>query len=373
MLLNLSFVFEHPLILLAVTGGIILLKAVTVAGIVKIMKYPLRIGVLAGLGIAQIGEFSFVLAQAGMGYKIIDASFYNAFLASSIFTMFLTPFLLQLAPFIAGGAGKLEPVKSSNGKQLKLKDHVIIVGFGLNGKNLARVLKETGINYVVLELNPDTVKAESEKGENILFGDSTREEVLHKAQIKDAKVIVFAISDPLSSRHGLQLAKKMNPDIHTIIRTRFITEIDGLMQLQADEVIPEEFETSLQIFAKVLEKYHIPLNVIMKQVSLLRGESYSLMRKDSSDLQSFVHLDEILAAGLTETFYITEENQFAGKTLAETNLRALTDATIIAIVRGAETISNPSGREKIMANDTIVIKGTHQAVDKAFAYLDSKD
>jgi monovalent cation:H+ antiporter-2, CPA2 family len=374
MLLNLSFVISYPLMLLTITVGLILLKALIIAVIVKMMKYPLRIAVLCGLGLAQIGEFSFILAQAGLNYNLIEASFYNAFLASSIFTMFLTPFMLQLAPYIAGGAGNLEHVKTGlKSKQVKLKDHVIIVGFGLNGKNLARVLKETGINYAVLDLNPDTVKAESEKGENIFFGDSTKEEVLNTAQIKDAKVIVFAISDPLSSRRGLQLAKKMNPNIYTIVRTRFITEIDDLMHLEADEVIPEEFETSLQIFAKVLEKFHIPLNVIMKQVSLLRGESYSLMRKDTSDIQSFVHLNEILAAGLTDTFYVSEENKYSGKTLAQINLRAATDATIIAVVRGNKTISNPSGKEMIYANDTLVITGTHQSVDKAFEFLDAKD
>jgi CPA2 family monovalent cation:H+ antiporter-2 len=374
MLLDLRFVVSYPLTLLLITFGLIILKTGVITVIVKLMKYPLRIAILCGLALAQIGEFSFVLAHAGLDYHLLKASFYNTFLASSIFTMFLTPFMLQLAPLIAGSAGKLEVTKTaSTGKLNKLKDHVIIVGFGLNGKNLARVLKETGINYVVLELNPDTVKTESEKGENILFGDSTKEEVLHKARVHDAKVIVFAISDPYSSRRGLQLAKKMNPNIYTIIRTRFIAEIDDLMQFEADEVIPEEFETSLQIFAKVLEKFHIPLNVIMKQVSLLRGESYSLMRKDTADIQSFVHLNEILAAGLTDTFYVSEGNKYSGKTLAEINLRAATDATIIAIVRGNNTISNPSGREVILANDTIVITGTHRSVDKAFEYLDAKN
>jgi CPA2 family monovalent cation:H+ antiporter-2 len=107
----------------------------------------------------------------------------------------------------------------------------------------------------------------------------------------------------------------------------------------------------------------------MQQVALLRGESYSMLRQESLSTHSMVHLNEILAAGLTDTYYVDESNIFAGKTLAEINLRAETDATIIAIVRNGKTISNPSGKEKLLVNDTIVITGTHQSVDKTFEYL----
>ncbi|MFO7445480.1 MAG: cation:proton antiporter [Ignavibacteriaceae bacterium] len=372
LLLNIPFVINYPVTLAGITLGIILVKSSIIIIIVKYMRYPLRVAILTGLALAQIGEFSFILSQAGLRYNLIDADFYNAFLASSIFTMFLTPFLLQLAPHIAGRAGKMEPVKLliDPEKRKRLKHHVIIVGFGLNGRNVARVLKETGISYIVIELNPETVKEESAKGENIIFGDITQEEILHHTMIEFANVIVFAISDSLATRRGLQVAKKLNPKIYAIVRTRYTNELDDLMKLGANDVIPEEFETSLQIFAKVLEKYHIPLNVIMKQVALLRGESYSLMIKEDVNVHSFVHLDEILAAGLTETFYITEDNIHAGKTLAQINLRAITDATIIALVRTGKNIYNPSGREVIKPHDTLVITGTHQSVDKAFEYLD---
>jgi CPA2 family monovalent cation:H+ antiporter-2 len=164
----------------------------------------------------------------------------------------------------------------------------------------------------------------------------------------------------------------MNPDIYAIVRTRYTSEIESLIALGADEVIPEEFETSLQIFSKVLRKFHIPLNVIMKQVSILRGESYSIMVKEESSAHVLINLNEILAAGLTDTFFIDDENAFIGKTLSEINLRAKTSATIIAIVRDGETITNPSGNEILNLHDTLVITGTHQAVDAAFAYLSGK-
>ncbi|MFZ0454803.1 MAG: cation:proton antiporter, partial [Ignavibacteriaceae bacterium] len=152
LLLNIHFLITYPLILIGIAAGIIFLKSFIVIGIVKIMRYPLRIAILTGFGLAQIGEFSFILSQAGLNFNLISNEYYNAFLASSIFTMLLTPFLFQLSPIIVRAFGTFEPVKIKEPKGLS--NHVIIVGFGLNGRNLARVLKETGIHYTVIELNP---------------------------------------------------------------------------------------------------------------------------------------------------------------------------------------------------------------------------
>ncbi|MGE5861338.1 MAG: cation:proton antiporter [Ignavibacteria bacterium] len=370
LLLDLNFVIQYPTELTAVAAGIILLKSLIIIIIVKFIKYPLRVAFLTGLILSQIGEFSFVLIQAGKGYSLIEPDVYNSFLAASIFTMIVAPFLFEITPLIAHKFGRFEPVGESNKKIKKeLTDHVIIVGFGLNGKNLARVLKETGISYLVVEMNPEIVKTEKAKGENVIYGDITREEILLAANLIKANIIVFAISDPSSTKIALKLSKRLNPSVYTVVRTKYINEIDDLTVLGADSVIPEEFETSLQIFSKVLERYHIPLNVIMRQIAMLRGEAYSLMRTETPDINSFVHLNEILAAGLTETYYVNEDNIHIGKTLRELDLRAKTDTTVIAIVRGDKTISNPTSKEQILAKDTIVITGTHKSVDAAFEYL----
>ncbi|HSP87595.1 MAG TPA: cation:proton antiporter [Ignavibacteriaceae bacterium] len=371
LLLNLGFVIKFPLTLTIVILSIFILKSLIVILIVVGLKFPLRTAILTGLGLAQIGEFSFILAQAGLGFNLIENDFYNSFLAASIFTMLVTPLVFQALPLISTKFSFLErKVITQNEKALK--DHVIIVGFGLNGRNLARVLKETGINYIITELNPETVRIEKAKGEKIIYGDVTKEDILSHAYIETANILVLAISDPSATRIGLQNAKRLNPSVYTIVRTRYTREIDGLRLLGADEVIPEEFETSLHIFSKVLERYHIPLNIIMKQVSLLRGENYSMLTKEGPPVHTMVHINEILAAGLTDTFYIDESNIFAGKMLSEINLRAKTDSTIIAIVRDGKIISNPSGKDMIFANDTIVITGTHKSVDKAFEYLSGK-
>ena len=373
LLLNLQFVFNNLLLIFFLTFGIILVKSSVIVIIVILMKYPLRVAILAGLGLAQIGEFSFVLALAGLNFNLIADNFYNSFLASTIFSMILTPLLIKLSPIIAGKTSALERNKNPKESELeKLEAHVIIAGFGLNGSNLARVLKETGIKYIVTELNPTTVKKEKTKGEKIIYGDISREEVLKAVKVEKANVIVYAISDPAITKMSLKLVKKLNPHIFALVRTRYVNEIDELKKLGANEVIPEEFETALQIFRKVLERYHIPLNVIMKQTTLLREESYSLLRKEGMDISSFIHLDEILAQGLTETYYVNDDNIQINKNLGEINLRAKTDATIIAIVRDGKTISNPSAKELIQSADTIVIYGTHLSVDKAIEVLNGE-
>lgn len=375
MLLNIQFVMNNPLLISGLTVVSFILKASIIVLIVLMLKYPLRVAILSGILVGQIGELSFVLALGGMKFNLIGGDLYNSFLATSIFTMILIPFLFQLEPWITKTTAKFKSDVNDDDIELtkKLKAHVIIAGYGLNGKNLARVLKETGIKYIVVDLNPDTVREEKKNGESIIYGDISREDILRIAGVERANVMVFAISDTLITRMSLKTVKTLNSHIYCLVRTRFVNEVDELKKLGADEVIPEEFETALQIFRKVLERYHVPLNVIMKQVNILREESYSLLRKVGFDINILTHLDEILAQGLTESYFVNQDNIHIGKSFSEMDLRAKSDATIIAIVRDGKTISNPSGKEIIKANDTLVIYGTHKSVDRAIEILDGEE
>jgi CPA2 family monovalent cation:H+ antiporter-2 len=369
LLLNINYVINFPVEVVLSATGIIILKSIIIFVLVLSMKYPSRIAILSALGLAQIGEFSFILAQQG-GKLLGDYS--DILLSSAIITMIITPLLIRFSALAADKSKSIKNVQDTKEDKGKIDGHVIIAGFGLNGRNLAHVLKETGINYMIIEMNPDTVKKERAKGENIIFGDISREEVLQTARIKTAKVIVVAISDRTISRKVIRLAKQMNKEIFVLIRTRFVEEIEDLIGLGADAVIPEEFETSIQIFRRVLAQYHIPLNLVMQQVNILRGESYKWLRSEKSSSNVFSHLDEILAAGIAESFYLNEDNINTGKTLAELNIRAKTDATVLAIIREGKTISNPAASEKLLSGDTLVITGTHKAVDSAFNLLSGK-
>lgn len=375
MLVNLSVVFEEPIIVAILIPAILLLKGLIVFGVVKAMRYPVRVGLIAGFSLAQVGEFSFLIAQAGFGYDLLTPTQFNLFLAASIVTMILTPFMIQYSQNIASLLHLFDKSipDESDKKPEGISNHVIIGGYGLNGKNVSTVLKETGIPYYIIEMNPQTVRRCSKAGENIVYGDITKGEILHKAYVHKARVLVIAISDPYATRAAISLAKEMNPDIKIIARTRFLTNVEELMELGADTVIPEEFETSIQIFSKVLSYFHLPLNVIMKQISLLREESYSMLRKtETEEIHRLSHLDEFLQAGLVEAYYVTEQNPCLEKTLAEMNLRARTGATIISIVRKGATITNPEPTEKILQGDTIVLSGKHFAIDAAIKIFEEE-
>jgi CPA2 family monovalent cation:H+ antiporter-2 len=369
LMLDLTFVADFPIRLLGLSIAIMIIKILVIFGVALILKNSLRISFITGLILAQVGEFSFVIAQEGMQYNLIQADFYNAFLAASIFTMVVTPIFSLAVPKLSykikdfGKAGDIDSTK--------LKNHVIVVGYGINGRNLTRVLKETGIKYIIVELNPLTIKKCKDEGIPTLFGDATREDILLSAGIKEANSIVFAIADPEATKLGVRTAKRLNPNIYSIVRTRHVSEIEALKKYGADTVIPEEFETSLEIFKKVLTKYHIPLNVIQQQENLIRTEGYSFLWKQEDVVEhKLTNINRMLAEGLTETYYVDEKNPNIGKSLKEIDLRNHTDATIIAIVNEKETITNPGADVVLNPKDTLVLYGTHKSVDEAINLLD---
>lgn len=329
---------------------------------------------LVALSLAQIGEFSFVLANVGRMDGLLPEKIFQAFIAASILTILATPFLIQLAPRLAEKSKnifmKAARAKDKDaGLREALKGHVIIAGYGLNGHNLSQVLKETGIPYVILELNPDTVKACQQAGEPILFGDVSSQEVLNAAGIEKAKVIVFAISDPQATRRGVQAARRMNSALHIVVRTRFISEIDELYKLGADQVIPEEFETSVEIFTRTLEEFHVPRNLIDAQIKMIRSETYGMLRGVSKTARSLDKLSDFLAAGTAETFYVTAGSAAVGLDLNELDLRKKTGATIIAVVRDDKTFASPAPDFRIQEGDILVLVANHRDMDRAFQFL----
>jgi len=375
LLLDLNIVFDNAGLFVIIVLTIIIIKSAVIILPLMVMKYPFKTGLIAGLLLGQIGEFSFVLALVGLDHGIIDYELYNAFLAASIFTLVLVPVLAtSIPPVIDKFSTSFRETDSIHTGPIDtvIKHHVIIVGYGLNGQNLARVLKETGIPYVIIDMDPETVSQLRNKDELVIFGDVTKPEILEQASISTAQCIVFAMADIHATKLGLILAKKSNPSIFTVVRLRELDDVDEFTELGADEIIPEEFETSLQIFSKVLETYHIPLNIIMKQIAIVRNEAYQLLRKEGTLERQFSRLNEILAAGITETYFVVDDNPHVGETISELDIRAKTGATIIAIVRKGKAIPNPSPGERIRGHDTLVLVGDHKSVDEAIQFLNGE-
>ncbi len=289
MLMDIGYFVQHPVLILAVFAGFMLMKAVIAGGITALLGAPIRTSILVGIALSQIGEFSFLLLKTGLDRNILTNSLYNLLLSASVLTMLATSFMISLSPFFAESVLRLPlsrklrdgHYRTLNSSTPVRKEHLIIIGYGLNGRNVALAAKESGIPYVIIEMNPDVVIGEQKKGEQIVYGDATHEAVIGHAGVRSARVVVLAINDPAATRRITEMIRQINPNVYLIVRTRYIKEMESLYRLGADEVIPEEFETSIEIFSRVLDRYLIPKDSIEQLVTRIRQDGYEMFRSFS--------------------------------------------------------------------------------------------
>jgi K+:H+ antiporter len=297
MLLDLRILLAHPVLVMGLVVALVGGKMVTTVGAAVVTGYSWRAAVLTGIALAQVGEFSFILAKVGKSVGLLPGESFQVFLTVSVLTLLLTPFLLQASPRLARRAEALQRLRhwlperhldSHSVPSRHLRDHTIVAGYGVNGRNLAQVLRETEIPFVVVELDGETVHQEQKKGVPIVFGDITHPQVLRRLDIQDARALVLAISDPIATRRAVTVARQLSPALHIIARTRYLRDIEDLRVTGADQVVPEEFETSIEIFSLVLQHYRMPARVIAEKAERIRQEGYALFRKGQPGLKEIV-------------------------------------------------------------------------------------
>lgn len=377
MLLSLSALASDVFTVLSWVGMLTVGKALLVLAVVRLLGYSLRVSIMTALGLAQIGEFSFILAKAGLGEQLLSTTDYQRFLAASILSMIATPFLIKAAPRIGyavqsvfASGSLLEPsVVGFDPKEANLRGHVVIIGYGLNGRNLAKVLSRTGIPYVVLELNAEAVRNARAENEPVVYGDATRREVLHHVGIEHARILVLAISDPAATRHTVSVARQINPDINIIVRTRYMSEMHDLQELGANEVIPEEFETSIEIFSRVLREFGIARHVIQRQIAGIRSEGYQMLRVPSLPIGDIKGVADALKSASTETLIVERDAAAVGRSIGDLRLRKQTGVTIIAITRDGHTEINPGPEQILQPDDVLVLLGGTDQIDRAIEQI----
>jgi CPA2 family monovalent cation:H+ antiporter-2 len=370
MLLDVGSVLRDPWIIFIGVAGILVIKFAVGTVVPVVIGYPMRIGVLVGVALAQIGEFSFILSKEGLNYGLISGNDYQVFLASAIITMVFTPFMTQGSMKFSEAIErlplphniKLGRFNEEKTERTNLTNHVVVVGFGLNGKNVSKVLSKSHIPFIVLELNPETVREEKKHGIPIMYGDATKESLLAHVNIKTARTVVIAISDASATRRIVELARRLNPSVYIIARTRYTNEINPLYSLGANDVIPEEFETSIEIISRVLHRYFIPVNEIEKHICEIRRDGYEMFRKVQQKYALFPELKQHLPDSEIETIRINEGSPMAGKTLAEVGFRQKFGVTVLAVQRGKETITNPSGNTRLVSEDIVILIGTRNSI-----------
>ena len=359
MLLDVDFLVHHLDKVFLFAALLILLKSVLSLPPMLLVGYPLRVSILAAMSLAQIGEFSFVLASSAVNGGLMDDDAYQMFLAASIVTMILTPTVMEAAPKVASFVSRYLhlPIdeEAAAPKDESLKDHLIIVGFGVGGKHLARTAREAGIPYVILEMNPDTVSRYGGK-EPIHGGDASKPLVLEHFGIRNARVIAVVISDPSAVRAITAVARKLNPKVHIVVRTRFLGEVDALRRLGANDVIPEDFETSIEVFSRVLGYYLVPRQTIERFVNSIRHEYYNMarqLRMTGMDLPSLA--DEVLTGLEVVACKVEPGCALDGKRLTDTSLRRKYGVTVVGIRHAGQIIPSPGGDAFLHGDDTVFL------------------
>ena len=368
MLLDLSYVIEYPLLLLGIAAFVILLKLVITSAGLLTLGYPVRIAAASGLALAQIGEFSFVLERAGRAAGMSPAGTgelgSQIFIAVSVLLMIGTPFMLNAGPKLGELLSRTPLDKlgqdskgESKESQESLEDHVIIVGYGPAGRHLEQVLHETGIPYVIIEMNPDSVEEMRANDIPAIYGDAGRIHILEKAGIDKAKMLVIATNDPSTSPRIIRIARHQNPTLQIVVRTRYLSDVDQLESLGADNVIPEEMETTVRIFSQVLGAYRVPQDEIEDHIKTLRAHDYEILRGSVQEAHLMV-LQGLDDEGLhTRAVVVREGAPAAEKTLQELQLRNKYNLTVLAVKRDDRTIGNPAGDFKLHAGDRLVMVG----------------
>ena len=368
MLLDLTVVGAQWPLLLGGTVLVLAVKAAVVAGAVTVRGRRLDTALATGLSLAQIGEFSFVLAAAGLPLGLFGAGHYEVFLAVAALSMLVAPFLVtvsrswavRLGPGPRGGLDPDEPAPAP-------ADHAIVVGYGLAGRYLARMLQAAGIECVVVDQNAELVEAARRDGFTALYGDGAGHPVLERAGGAGARLVVFAISSRFDERRGVAMARRAAPGAAIVVRTRYVGAIDELMRLGATEVVVEEFEASLELFARALERYEVPAARIARELDAVRSEHYGLLRGRA---QPNLHLDTLKHLGIHNALELVEVEAGAaavGKSATALDLRRATGAVQIAVIREGRPHYQREADFAYRPGDTAVLVGDRDALDRAAA------
>jgi CPA2 family monovalent cation:H+ antiporter-2 len=385
LLLDLGFVLSNLPLVLGVAAGVLVMKALITGASVALLGYPIRIVAAVGLGLAQIGEFSFVLAKAGEDFDLTPLGLGDegtqAFIAVTVVLMLLTPGLMAGGPRLGTrlsrtalrklGSGPIQEVETAGHDE---EDHVVVVGYGPAGRRLVQVLRDTGIPYVVIELNPRSVKEAEADDVPIVYGDASHGALLDHVGIRRAKLLVVAISDPDAVPRIIQQAHALNPTIQVIARARYLSEAEPLTEIGTDIVVPEELETAVRLFTLVLEAYLVPKDEIQRQVSAIRSGDYAAFRSGIHEAHLMV-LQGLDEDGLhTRAVAVREGAPVAGKTLGELHLRQEHNLTVLAVRRGQQTLGTPDGDFRIQPGDRLILIGlADQFAESAHLFRTPRD
>jgi monovalent cation:H+ antiporter-2, CPA2 family len=377
MLFDVRVVAAQPLLVGGLLAGFLLAKGLLATLAAMAMRFPSRVAWLAGVGLAQFGEFGFVLARLAQSNGVVDEAAVSPLLAAGIASMFLTPLFVRAAPHITAGERLLAPLERLIGvrsideadESRKLEHHVIVVGFGVAGLLAARSLAAASAPFVVLELNADNVRRGKELGLPVYYGDATSEEALGHAHLRDARLVVLLMNDQQASQRVVDMVRRVAPQVPVLMRTRYLAEREGLMKMGARDVVAEEVEGAVEVIARLLRAIEVPRNVIDETIQGIRSETQTSERKQTVPRPQLGDV-RALSELKIESVLVRHNSAAAGSSAVQMNLRSTTGVLVVGLRRGEKLLQNPDPHASFEAGDVVYFVGTSSAIREALPLFD---
>ncbi|HEX2394751.1 MAG TPA: cation:proton antiporter [Bacteroidales bacterium] len=377
-LLDISFVIDQPFLVFFTVVIVIFFKAVMASGTAFLLGHTFRGTIMVGFALSQVGEFSFVLASMGRDFELLSPFHYQLFLAVAVISMALTPLLMRISRPLSNLLLKLPlPKKVVDGifplPQIDIPDlrgHIVIIGKDSRALNLARMTRSMDLPYIAIIFDPEEVRRRQLKGERVLYGDAINEPILKKAHVDKSDTVVISIGNVITAMAVIEKVRNMNPHTFIIVRTKKVEDIEDLYSVGASKVIPEEFETSIELFDRLLAKMLIPRREINSLINRIRNDNYGIFldKVVKSDLSVLKELANIEITAVR----VDDRSPVIGKSLVEMELRNKYGVTIAALLRKKDLMDNPDPETLIEKGDLVYLMGRPEQITYASELFERK-
>jgi len=375
MLLDFEVIHQQWMLVLLLLIGPLIFKFGLIALLSRAFGSSPGISIRTGLCLAQAGEFGFVLLNQIDGLDLIDPALSQAILAAMLLSMFGAPFLIQHSDRIAMRFSSNEWLLQSlaltrvAAKSVRTENHVVICGFGRSGQSLARMLDQEKIPYIALDMDPDRVKEAAAAGDNVVYGDASRENYLVAAGLSRAKAVVITYADTPASFKVLHQVEHLRPGMTVLVRTKDDADLAKLQAAGATEVVPELIEGSLMMASHVLLIMGVPMRKVVRRITGAREARYSLLRGYFRGVNDEVDTKE---SWRLHSVTLLPESASIGQTLEELHLEneGVSVQAVRRKVGGSDYVKLELTPDlRLQANDILVLSGNSEATDLAESKL----
>lgn len=370
MLLDLRVAWENISMVLAFALSVTVLKGLIAAASVRVfLARGGRVALRTGLSLAQTGEFSFVLAVSAVGAGLLGTELEQSFVAASVLSLLLTPFLFRAGPWLAfgrersQGEGAAAAAFAAPESERVPAGHVLLIGLGMAGRNMARVLNGIDVPWQGVELNPSKLDAHGAGVGKVSYGDATRLDVLQRVGAAQARMVVIAISDPVAVRRIVALVHELAPEVPLIVRTRQVGHVDALYRAGARRVVAEELEGAVDLVSQVLQTLGLPSGAVARFADELRGEGYALMHAPPALLLDPWLLE--LLQRVDAEWIDVPANFPEARSLGELDFSARSGGNVLALARGGLNTPNPAPGAELRAGDRLLVFGSAKVLQRA--------